>query len=115
MSTVGTTIFTVFAVTMFAASAGAKDDKILEAGRTLAQKLCASCHAIGRSGPSPLAKAPPFGVIANRYSVWSLQEALAEGIVTGHLEMPQFVLKPEEIDGLLTYWDTLTDSKAGNK
>ena len=76
-------------------------------GRELAERLCARCHAIDAHGRSKLPVAPPFRVIANRYSVWGLQEALAEGIVVGHPQMPEFVLNPDEIYRLLTYMDTL--------
>jgi len=82
------------------------------AGQALAERLCAKCHAIDKTGHSPLKKAPPFRVIANRYSVWLLQEALAEGIVTGHEAMPEFTLKPDEIADLLTFMDTLTAPKS---
>lgn len=77
-------------------------------GRALADRLCARCHAIGPSDKSRLPKAPPFRVIANRYSVWSLQEALAEGIVTGHHDMPEFKFNPDQIVALLTFMDTFT-------
>ena len=83
------------------------------AGRELAQRLCARCHAIAPKGSSPLPKAPPFRTIASSYSVWLLQEALAEGIVTGHAAMPEFKLKPREIGNLLGYMATL--GKANSK
>ena len=56
----------------------------LEAGQALAKKHCGNCHAVGPTGESRLKAAPPFRDIAKRYSVWNLEEALAEGIVTGH-------------------------------
>ena len=76
-------------------------------GRELADRLCARCHAIRANDRSKLPLAPPFRDIANRYSVWGLQEALAEGIVVGHPQMPEFVLNPDEIYKLLTYMDSL--------
>ena len=87
----------------------------IEAGRALADRLCARCHAIGPTGASKLSKAPPFRIIANRYSVWSLQEALAEGIVTGHADMPEFKFDPDQIEALLTFMDTYTEKKSGSK
>ena len=84
----------------------------LRAGQQIASKHCARCHAIGTSGASPLTKAPPFRTIANQYSVWSLQESLAEGIVTGHLAMPEFKFEPDQIADLLTFMDTFTKPKA---
>jgi len=83
----------------------------LEAGKALAEKHCATCHAVGPIGASRLPAAPPFRDVAARYSVWNLEEALAEGIVTGHAEMPQFVFKPAQITDLLGYMETLAKKK----
>lgn len=51
--------------------------------------------------------APPFRLLPQRYPVEHLAEALAEGIVTGHAAMPQFVFDPPEIDALLAFIDSL--------
>lgn len=72
-------------------------------GAALAQTRCAACHAIGRTGASPNLTAPTFRRIANQYPVEQLQEALAEGIVTGHGPMPEFTFSPQEIDDFLAY------------
>jgi cytochrome c len=77
------------------------------AGRAIAQTHCARCHAIGRNGPSPLPIAPPFRELHTRYPVESLQEALAEGVVTGHPDMPEFSFAPEEIDSLIAFLKSL--------
>jgi cytochrome c len=82
----------------------------IERGRTLAQRNCATCHAIGRTGSSPYSPAPPFRTLHERYDVEALAEALAEGIVVGHggaRQMPQFVLTPAQIDDLLAYLKSL--------
>lgn len=92
--------------------AGSAAAQEMEAGRALAENLCQSCHAVGETGESANAEAPPFREIAGRYSVWSLQEALAEGILVGHPDMPEFTLDPDEINALLTYMDTLTPTEA---
>lgn len=70
---------------------------------------CATCHAVGRFGDSPLAIAPPFRTLHERYPVESLAEALAEGIVVGHPTMPQFTLDPAQIDDVITYLKTLEE------
>ncbi|MGD9617579.1 MAG: cytochrome c [Alphaproteobacteria bacterium] len=93
-----------------AASAPAEDaDKAaVERGRTFAEQNCGICHAIGSSGDSPLAKAPPFRTLHERYPVEHLTEALAEGIKTGHPEMPQFdELDTEQVDDLIAYLKSL--------
>jgi mono/diheme cytochrome c family protein len=76
-------------------------------GRTFLAENCASCHAIGREGTSPLEAAPPFRVLHERYPVEFLEEALAEGIVTGHPDMPQFQLEPDMIAAVIGYLQTL--------
>jgi mono/diheme cytochrome c family protein len=78
------------------------------AGQAISEKLCARCHAIKSGQKSKHALAPTFPAIANRYSVWGLQEALAEGIIVGHVDMPKFVFSPTDINNLLAYMDTFT-------
>ena len=73
------------------------------AGRRIADRLCSRCHAVGPEGASPLAAAPPFRTLGRRWPVDNLAEALAEGIVTGHSEMPKFELSPQEIDDFLAW------------
>jgi cytochrome c len=87
----------------------------VQKGRAIAERLCARCHDITPAGKSPLALAPPFRVLPNKYPVEQLAEALAEGIVTGHPDMPQFTFNPPEIDALLSFIDSLAvETKPGN-
>ena len=74
-----------------------------QAGRAIAERLCSRCHAVGPAGDSPLAAAPAFRTLGRHWPVDNLAEALAEGIVTGHKEMPQFELTPHQIDELLSW------------
>jgi mono/diheme cytochrome c family protein len=74
-------------------------------GATFAERLCAGCHATGRTGVSPHPDALPFRQFAQRYDVRTLEEPLAEGIVVGHPDMPPFQLAPEDIEDLLDYID----------
>ena len=76
-------------------------------GRKFVETHCARCHAVGKAGPSPLAAAPPFRRLHERYPVEDLKEALAEGIVTGHPTMPEFQLDPDRIEDVVTYLKTL--------
>ena len=82
------------------ASGGAAD-----AGRALAERFCAECHAVARTGASPVAAAPALRGFALRWPLEHLREALGEGIVVGHdaVEMPEFAFTPREIDDLLAY------------
>jgi cytochrome c len=73
------------------------------AGQAFATGNCAGCHAIGLTGASPNPKAPTFRVVARKYRLADLEEGLAEGIVTGHNAMPEFILTPQQIDDLLAH------------
>ena len=89
-------------------SAGcAPDEDPVSRGFALVTANCSRCHAVGPEGQSPLAAAPPFRALHERYPVEFLQEALAEGIITGHPAMPQFILAPEQIDDVIAYLRTL--------
>lgn len=77
------------------------------AGLALAQANCGRCHALGMTDESPHKDAPPFRLVAERYPSENLAEALAEGIVSGHPDMPVYVFRPDEIEAFLAYLDSL--------
>jgi cytochrome c len=84
-------------------SAFAQMDPRQQRGLTLAKANCARCHSIDKASTSPLPLAPPFRDLHNRYPVESLEEALGEGIVTGHQNMPEFRLDPGQVGDLISY------------
>lgn len=92
---------------LVAGAVEAQEDPRIHRGRQFAEANCAMCHAIGRFGDSPLAIAPPFRSLSLRYPVEDLEEALAEGIVTGHPTMPQVQLDAAQIADFLAYLKTL--------
>jgi cytochrome c len=79
----------------------------VERGRLLLQENCSRCHAIGREGISPHKQAPPFRVVIKRYGALSLSEALGEGLITGHPDMPEFKFEPEDVGAIVDYLRTL--------
>lgn len=85
----------------------------VEQGRRMARLYCARCHAIDRVSPSPLTIAPPFRTLHERYPVEMLQEALAEGIVTGHPAMPEFSFEPDQVNDFILLLKSLEGGKAG--
>lgn len=85
----------------------AADAGLVENGRAIVQEKCARCHAIGTTGKSPHPEALPFRFIVKRYPVEDLAEALAEGIVSGHPDMPVFAFEPAQINAILAYIDSL--------
>ena len=74
----------------------------LAAGHHLAQQRCAGCHAIGLNGKSTHPQSPPFRDLYKRYPVEGLRLAFTQGIRVAH-PMPQFRLKPHDLDNLLHY------------
>jgi cytochrome c len=78
-----------------------------KAGFTILDKNCSRCHAIGRTGSSPLKAAPPFRTLHTRYPVESLEESLAEGIITGHPAMPEFHFEPDQVGDIIAYLKSL--------
>jgi mono/diheme cytochrome c family protein len=77
------------------------------AGKAFAQANCSHCHSIDKFTPSSLAIAPPFRTLHKRYPVESLEEALGEGIVTGHPSMPEFKLDPGQVGAFISFLKSL--------
>jgi mono/diheme cytochrome c family protein len=78
-----------------------------EQGKRLAILYCAKCHATDKVSPSPLRIAPPFRTLHERYPVERLQEALSEGIVTGHPTMPEFSFDADQVGDFIAFLKTL--------
>lgn len=72
-------------------------------GEELLQKNCASCHAIGRAGDSPHKFAPAFRILGQRYPVEALEEALGEGIMAGHPDMPEFRFDADDVGDIIAF------------
>lgn len=81
----------------------AAQDASFARGQKIAQEKCSRCHAIGKADASPERKAPPFREIGKRFPLEHLSEALAEGIVTGDNDMPEFKFEPRDIEAILDY------------
>jgi len=105
----------VFAASILGSSVAglAAQDAPQIAGAAILQKNCARCHAIGTTGDSPHSEAPPFREVVHRYPPENLEESLAEGIVSGHTEMPEFAFSSEEISAIIGYLNDLKDQVTG--
>jgi cytochrome c len=99
-------ILPIVFVLLFALGGAARAENP-EHGRSIARKNCARCHSIDKTSQSRLRAAPPFRTLHTRYPVESLSEALAEGIVTGHPEMPEFAFDPQDVGDLIAFLKTL--------
>ncbi len=98
-------------VTSILSSATAADGPVAAGHRLIVEK-CAHCHAVDRTGSSPKPGAPPFRSLHLKYPVAHLAEALAEGITTGHSDMPEFVFETDEIEAILAYITSISEPPA---
>ena len=99
----------VVAVALCAVTAASAQDARLARGLSIVDLNCSRCHSIGRAGSSPLSKAPAFRHLSQRYPLEQLEEALAEGIRTGHNDMPEFRFGPGDIDAILAYIGSISE------
>jgi cytochrome c len=97
----------VLLLTALLQTAAVASDGQVQRGQTFVGANCATCHAVGRIGASPLGEAPAFRDLHTKYPVEDLGEALAEGITTGHPTMPEFQLEPDQITDVLAYLKSL--------
>jgi mono/diheme cytochrome c family protein len=78
-----------------------------ERGHALVLRDCAACHAVEATGASSYSPAPPFRTLKDRYPLDSLEEALAEGILSGHPAMPEYEYAPDEIADIIAWMKSL--------
>jgi cytochrome c len=91
------------------ATTGLADAELAKKGKMIVQEKCSRCHAVDKSDTSQLPMAPPFREFAAKWSVENLEEALAEGIVTGHPDMPVFQFEPEDIAAITEHLHEISD------
>jgi mono/diheme cytochrome c family protein len=89
------------------AAALAADKGLEDKGEVLLKENCSRCHAVGKDGESPHKDAPPFRTLSKKYPVEDLAESLAEGIVSGHPEMPIFVFNAHDVEAIIQYLDSI--------
>lgn len=85
------------------ALAWADDFRQIDYGRELVDQNCSRCHAVTSTDKSSHPDAPPFRILSKRYPIEYLAEALAEGISTGHPEMPEFVATSDQVGAIIAY------------
>jgi cytochrome c len=106
----------ILALSMIVASAvivpaavHAEDADVLKQGQALLAKECSRCHGIGRSDASRHPQAPLFRTLSKRYPIESLEEALGEGIISGHPDMPEFQFDADDVGAIVAYLKSIQD------
>ena len=90
----------VLFLAIFVPATAAQDVK---RGETLLTRDCGPCHAVGRTGDSPRKDAPAFRTLGKLYPIDSLEEALGEGIMSGHPDMPEFKFDADDVGAIIAY------------
>jgi len=90
-------------VTRAEAGPAQEDADILKRGQELVTNECGRCHGIGRSDASRHPQAPPFRTLSKRYPIEALEEALGEGIISGHPDMPEFEFDSDDVGAIIAY------------
>jgi mono/diheme cytochrome c family protein len=78
-------------------------------GKGLVETNCAQCHGVSLKDKSKHDKAPVFRSLAKRYPIEALEEAFAEGIYSGHPDMPVFEATPEQVSAIVAYINSIQD------
>lgn len=90
----------------------AQADAWVAYGKKLVEANCAACHAIGHDDASSHREAPPMRTLWRRYPIDALEEAFAEGIATGHPDMPEFVATEDQLAAIIDYIGSLGPREA---
>jgi mono/diheme cytochrome c family protein len=84
------------------AGAGAVETGSAQQGQALARDVCSECHAVENDEEfSPMFPAPTFVEIANSEGMTAT--ALSVALRTPHREMPDLILKSDQISNLTAY------------
>jgi cytochrome c len=75
----------------------------LKRGEALLTRDCGSCHATGISGESSHKDAVAFRTLGKHYPIETLEEALGEGIISGHPDMPELKFDADEVGAIIAY------------
>lgn len=96
-------------------SAAAADNQVAlpRRGEALVSKYCARCHAVGRTDTSRHPGAPAFRRLGQRYAIEGLEEALGEGIVSGHPHMPEFRFSADDVGAIIAYLKSIQARNPG--
>ena len=98
-----------FYLTFAVTAAGAHDAAMVKRGETLLAKDCSRCHATARTGESRHPQAPLFRALAKRYPIEALEEALGEGIISGHRDMPEFRFGGDDVGAIIAYLKSIQE------
>ena len=66
-------------------------------------------QATARTGESRHPEAPEFRTLGKRYPIEALEEALGEGIISGHPDMPEFIFAGNDVRAIIAYLKSIQE------
>jgi len=79
-------------------------DREQQRGKALLETLCGRCHAVGATGQSPHADAPPFRTLGDSKLYDSdFGARLQDGLSTIHPDMPTFRFNRQDAEAAVNY------------
>ena len=72
-------------------------------GRALLSEYCASCHAIGKAGRSPMRGAPPLRMLGRSFDLDDFPRLLRRGVSSTHPAMPEFRFNEDDARAVTAY------------
>ena len=86
------------------ASAAAEEaSPLAQQGEALTRRMCAQCHATGRTGTSPHRNAPPFRELGRRLDLDFFSDRLRDSLTVDHPDMPAFRFTREDARAMVFY------------
>jgi cytochrome c len=92
-------------------TAGHALDREQRRGKALLESQCARCHAVGQTGKSPLAEAPPFRTFGEKLYDTDFLQRLQDGLTTVHPGMPTFRFDRGDAEAAVNYLKAIQRSK----
>jgi cytochrome c len=72
-------------------------------GRALLKEFCARCHAIGKTGDSPVPGALPFRTLSRSFNLDRFSRPLERGLSSSHPAMPEFKFSGRDARAVTAY------------
>ena len=88
---------------MTAAGEAATANDLEKRGRVLAVRLCAQCHAVGKTDASHRAGALPLRNLEQRINLDTFASRLRQGQMSGHQDMREFRFSRDDARALAAY------------
>ena len=91
--------------------AGHALDREQRHGKALLETECARCHAVGKTGQSPLTEAPPFRTFGDKLYDTDFEQRLQDGLTTNHRGMPTFRFSRGDAEAAVNYLKAIQSRK----